>query len=273
MAIMTYSAVGGRAGGDVGRAAAPTACLARTTGVLLLLPGRLRGLATLMSGPVVLGCLDVDQGGLEQAPGGGQRPDARIHGRSRLPGPCPNRGIGPKTTSRIPPRGRPGLGTHHPARFTWDGPVDGRVVHGAGRLRRDSGPAALASVSRPFRETPARSASLPATCAAAVRSGSAERGPAQVPHGRQPLLVVHRRRRLSRRIRRAVRLVHHHQVPHVLRRPVGAVERCDQHGQRCAGGQRRVTGSLPHLGESSTVVACMAMAVMNERAWIRDKGA
>ncbi|MFD4140963.1 SulP family inorganic anion transporter [Streptomyces sp. NPDC058572] len=57
MAIMTYAAVTGRAGGDAGRAAALAACLALMTGVLLLLPGRLRGLATFMSGPVVLGYL------------------------------------------------------------------------------------------------------------------------------------------------------------------------------------------------------------------------
>ncbi|MFJ9865684.1 SulP family inorganic anion transporter [Streptomyces sp. NPDC101165] len=56
-AIMTYAAVSGRAGGDAHRAVALTACLALLTGVLLLLPGRLRGLATFMSGPVVLGYL------------------------------------------------------------------------------------------------------------------------------------------------------------------------------------------------------------------------
>ncbi|MFJ9643544.1 SulP family inorganic anion transporter [Streptomyces sp. NPDC101206] len=56
-AIMTYAAVSGRADGDAHRAVALTACLALLTGVLLLLPGRLRGLATFMSGPVVLGYL------------------------------------------------------------------------------------------------------------------------------------------------------------------------------------------------------------------------
>ncbi|MGW4689495.1 SulP family inorganic anion transporter [Streptomyces sp. NPDC004244] len=57
MAIMTYAAVSGRDGGDAHRAAALAACLALMTGALLLLPGRLRGLATFMSGPVVLGYL------------------------------------------------------------------------------------------------------------------------------------------------------------------------------------------------------------------------
>ncbi|MFD5428454.1 SulP family inorganic anion transporter [Streptomyces sp. NPDC127084] len=57
MAIMTYAAVSGRAGDDADRAAALAACLALMTGALLLLPGRLRGLATFMSGPVVLGYL------------------------------------------------------------------------------------------------------------------------------------------------------------------------------------------------------------------------
>ncbi|MFD7626547.1 SulP family inorganic anion transporter [Streptomyces sp. NPDC059851] len=57
MAIMTFAAVSGRDGGDAHRAAALAACLALMTGVLLLLPGRLRGLATFMSGPVVLGYL------------------------------------------------------------------------------------------------------------------------------------------------------------------------------------------------------------------------
>ncbi|MFF4572989.1 SulP family inorganic anion transporter [Streptomyces sp. NPDC001410] len=56
-AIMTYAAVSGRAGGDAHRVVALTACLALLTGVLLLLPGRLRGLTTFMSGPVVLGYL------------------------------------------------------------------------------------------------------------------------------------------------------------------------------------------------------------------------
>ncbi|MER5932450.1 SulP family inorganic anion transporter [Streptomyces sp. NPDC002054] len=57
LAIMTYAAVSGRSGGDAGRAVALAACLALMTGVLLLLPGRFRGLATFMSGPVVLGYL------------------------------------------------------------------------------------------------------------------------------------------------------------------------------------------------------------------------
>ncbi|MFJ5968377.1 SulP family inorganic anion transporter [Streptomyces sp. NPDC093060] len=56
-AIMSYTAVSGRAHGDAHQAVALTACLALLTGVLLLLPGRLRGLATFMSGPVVLGYL------------------------------------------------------------------------------------------------------------------------------------------------------------------------------------------------------------------------
>ncbi|WP_406169087.1 SulP family inorganic anion transporter [Streptomyces sp. NBC_00996] len=50
MAIMTFAAVSGRASGDAHRTIALSACLA-------LLPGRLRGLATFMSGPVVLGYL------------------------------------------------------------------------------------------------------------------------------------------------------------------------------------------------------------------------
>lgn len=57
MAIMTYAAVSGRSGDDAHRAVALTACLALITGVLLLLPGRLRGLTNFMSGPVVLGYL------------------------------------------------------------------------------------------------------------------------------------------------------------------------------------------------------------------------
>ncbi|MEW1635894.1 SulP family inorganic anion transporter [Streptomyces sp. NPDC093801] len=57
MAIMTFAAVSGRSGGDARRAVALAACLALMTGVLLLLPGRLRGLTTFMSGPVVLGYL------------------------------------------------------------------------------------------------------------------------------------------------------------------------------------------------------------------------
>ncbi|MBJ6638670.1 STAS domain-containing protein [Streptomyces sp. DHE7-1] len=57
MAIMTFAAVSGRAGGEAHRTVALSACLALITGVLLLLPGRLRGLTAFMSGPVVLGYL------------------------------------------------------------------------------------------------------------------------------------------------------------------------------------------------------------------------
>ncbi|MGW7362405.1 SulP family inorganic anion transporter [Streptomyces sp. NPDC054841] len=57
LAIMTFTAVSARAGGDADRAASLAACLALLTGAMLLLPGRLRGLATFLSAPVVLGYL------------------------------------------------------------------------------------------------------------------------------------------------------------------------------------------------------------------------
>jgi SulP family sulfate permease len=56
LAIMTFAAVSARADSDT-RAAELAACLALMTGVLLLLPGRLRGLTNFLSGPVVLGYL------------------------------------------------------------------------------------------------------------------------------------------------------------------------------------------------------------------------
>ncbi|SDM62669.1 high affinity sulphate transporter 1 [Streptomyces sp. cf386] len=57
LAIMTFTAVTSRADGDAARAASLAACLALMTGALLLLPGRLRGLTSLLSAPVVLGYL------------------------------------------------------------------------------------------------------------------------------------------------------------------------------------------------------------------------
>ncbi|MDX2391573.1 SulP family inorganic anion transporter [Streptomyces sp. DK15] len=57
LAIMTFTAVSSRADGDAGRATALAACLALMTGALLLLPGRLRGLTSLLSAPVLLGYL------------------------------------------------------------------------------------------------------------------------------------------------------------------------------------------------------------------------